>query len=117
MLCRISTETLGVDIRKADGVTGEHMMSGWTGLDLFPPTTNPWPKEVPDEKTASTMGPFQGLCPCSPTPVPMGLVPLYLPASLVVVKVHECPAGGGPLASLPDVHKGLREGYAIGDVV
>lgn len=119
MLCRISTETLGVDIRKADGVTGEHMVSGWTGLDLFPPLPTPGLKKCPMRRRASTVtaGPFQGLRPCSPTPVSMGLVPLYLPASLIVVKVHECPAGGGPLASLPDVHKGLREGYAIGDVV
>lgn len=31
----------------------------------------------------------------------------YLPAGLVVVKVHERPAGRGPLASLPYIHKGL----------
>lgn len=119
MLCRISTETLGVDIRRADGVTSKHMMSGWTGLDLLPPTTNPGLQRCPMRRQASTVtvGALQGPRPCSPTLAPMGVVPLYLPAGLVVVKVHECPAGGGPLAPLPDVHKGLREGYAIGNVV
>lgn len=73
MLCRISTETLGVDIRKADGVTGEHMMSGWTGLDLFPPTTNPWPKEVPDEKTSFHHGTISGALPMQPYPGADGL--------------------------------------------
>lgn len=88
------------------------MMSGWSGLDLLPPAPHYQPLAYrgarrEDETSTVTVGPFQGLCPCGTAPVPMGLAPLYLPASLVVVKVHECPAGGGPLASLPDVHKGL----------
>lgn len=60
------------------------------------PTTNPWPTAVPGEKMSLSRVAvvlFSGLCPCSLSPVLMGLVPLYLPASLVVVKVHECPAG------------------------
>lgn len=34
-------------------------------------------------------------------------VPRYLPAGLVVVEVHERPAGRGPLAPLPHVHERL----------
>lgn len=41
----------------------------------------------------------------------------YLPASLVVVEVHEGAAGRRPLTSLPHVHEGLGEGHAVGDVV
>lgn len=79
---------LGVDIRKADGVTGKHMMSGWTGLDLLPPppTTKPWPTEVPAEKMSfhSNCGAVSGLCPCSPIQCRWGWYHFtFLPASLL----------------------------------
>lgn len=42
---------------------------------------------------------------------------LYLPASLVVVQVHERAAGRLAFTPLPHVHEGLREGHSVGDVV
>lgn len=41
----------------------------------------------------------------------------YLPASLVVVQVHESSTGGLAFTPLPHVHKGLGKGHAIGDVI
>lgn len=41
----------------------------------------------------------------------------YLPASFVVVEVHESPAGRLAFTPLPHVHEGLRKGHTVGDVV
>lgn len=41
----------------------------------------------------------------------------YLSASLVVVQVHERPAGGLAFAPLPHVDKGLRKGHSICNVI
>lgn len=42
---------------------------------------------------------------------------LYLPASLVVMQVHESAAGRLAFTPLPHIHEGLREGHSVGDVV
>lgn len=41
----------------------------------------------------------------------------YLPASFIVVEVHERPAGGLAFAPLPHIHEGLRKGHTVGDVI
>lgn len=41
----------------------------------------------------------------------------HLSARLVVVEVHESPAGGQSFASFSHVHKGLRKSHSVGDVV
>lgn len=41
----------------------------------------------------------------------------YLSASLIVVKVHESSAGRLTFTPLPNVHKGLRKGHSVGNVV
>lgn len=41
----------------------------------------------------------------------------YLPASLIVVQVHEGPTGGLAFTPLPHIHKGLRKSHSVSNVV
>lgn len=41
----------------------------------------------------------------------------YLPASLVVVQVHESPTGGLAFTPLPHVDEGLGESHAVCNVI
>lgn len=45
------------------------------------------------------------------------MVMSYLPASLVVVQVHKSPTGGLAFTPLPHIHKGLRKGHSIRNVI
>lgn len=41
----------------------------------------------------------------------------HLSPSLVIVQVHESPTGGLAFTPLPHIHKGLRKGHSISNVI